>query len=70
MTPRKPAMASGGIKARNRGAVRRAGATMIALVTERVGARDIPARIAALRTARAAAEKRIACGSDSTSCSQ
>jgi thiamine-phosphate pyrophosphorylase len=46
-----PFVAIGGIKEHNIAAVRRAGAGMIALVTEIVGAPDIPARVAAIRAA-------------------
>ena len=46
-----PFVAIGGIKEHNIAGVRRAGASMIALVTEIVGAPDIPGRIAAIRAA-------------------
>jgi thiamine-phosphate pyrophosphorylase len=46
-----PFVAIGGIKEHNIAAVRRSGARMVALVTEIVGAPDIPARIASLRDA-------------------
>lgn len=46
-----PFVAIGGIKEHNIATVHRAGAAMIALVTEIVGAADIPARIHALRRA-------------------
>lgn len=46
-----PFVAIGGIKEHNIAAVRRAGAPMIALVTEIVGAPDIGARIASIRAA-------------------
>ena len=46
-----PFVAIGGIKEHNIAGVRQAGASMIALVTEIVGAPDIPGRIAAIRAA-------------------
>ncbi|MDR7867231.1 MAG: thiamine phosphate synthase [Sporomusaceae bacterium] len=48
-----PYVAIGGVKEGNIAAVRRRGAGMIAIVSEIVGADDIPARVAALRAAMA-----------------